>query len=91
MPIMNSLEKIIKEKFHYSLNEIYKLTNKEIIFLRQHYLDKLVRYSAKKNVDLLIDKFPFQTVCLPLINLLFPSAKIIFTHRHPYDTVLSCF
>ena len=91
MPIINSLEKIIKEKFHYSINEIYKLNNEEIIFLRQHYLDKLVGYSTKKNVNLLIDKFPFQTVCLPLINLLFPSAKIIFTHRHPYDTVLSCF
>ena len=24
-------------------------------------------------------------------NLLFPKSKIIFTHRHPYDTVLSCF
>ena len=32
-----------------------------------------------------------QTVCLPLINLLFPNSKIIFTHRNPYDTVLSCF
>jgi len=91
MPILNSLEKIIKEKYHYSLNEIYKLNNNEITFLRRHYLDELVKYSNKKNVDILIDKFPFQTVCLPLINLLFPNAKIIFTHRHPYDTVLSCF
>ena len=33
----------------------------------------------------------FQTVCLPLINTLFPNAKVIFTHRNPYDTVLSCF
>ena len=24
----------------------------------------------------MIDKFPFQTVCLPLINLLFPNSKI---------------
>ena len=39
----------------------------------------------------MIDKFPFQTVSLPLINLLFPDSKIIFTHRNPYDTVLSCF
>ena len=44
-----------------------------------------------KNAKILIDKFPFQTVCLPLINLLFPNSKIIFTHRNPYDTVLSCF
>jgi len=44
-----------------------------------------------KKAKILIDKFPFQTICLPLINLLFPNSKIIFTHRNPYDTVLSCF
>ena len=44
-----------------------------------------------KNVNLFIDKLPLNTVCLPLIKLVFPNAKIIFTHRHPYDTVLSCF
>ena len=40
---------------------------------------------------LIIDKMPLHTSRLPLIKLLFPNAKIIFTHRHPYDTVLSCF
>ena len=47
--------------------------------------------SDKKNARIIIDKFPFQTVSLPLINFIFPEAKIIFAHRHPYDTVLSCF
>ena len=30
-------------------------------------------------------------MCVPLINLIFPKSKIIFTVRHPNDTVLSCF
>ena len=60
-------------------------------FLRNHYLDILQNNSDKKGAKTLIDKFPFQTVCLPLINLLFPDSKIIFTHRNPYDSVLSCF
>ena len=60
--------------------------------LRKKYLKDLKLNSDKeKNAKFIIDKFPFQTVSLPLINLLFPDAKIIFTHRNPYDTVLSCF
>ena len=91
-PIINSVEQIIKTKFKYSLDELHKLTTNDLDFLRNKYLENLKNNSDRnKNAKTLIDKFPFQTVCLPLINLLFPKSKIIFTHRHPYDTVLSCF
>ncbi len=90
-PLINSVEQIIKSKFKYSLNELHKLTLDELDFLRNHYLEILQNNCDNKNAKKLIDKFPFQTVCLPLINLLFPDSKIIFTHRNPYDTVLSCF
>ena len=91
-PIINSVEQIIKSKFKLSLNELHKLKEDDLDFLRNKYLETLKNNSDRnKNAKILIDKFPFQTVCLPLINLLFPKSKIIFTHRHPYDTVLSCF
>ena len=91
-PIINSVEQIIKTKFKYSLDELHKLSTNDLDFLRNKYLENLKNNSDRnKNAKTLIDKFPFQTVCLPLINLLFPKSKIIFTHRHPYDTVLSCF
>ena len=90
-PLINSVEQVIKSKFKYSLDELHKLNSKELVFLRNHYLEILKNSCDKKNAKILIDKFPFQTVCLPLINLLFPNSKIIFTHRNPYDTVLSCF
>ena len=91
-PIINSVEQIIKSKFKLSLDELYKLNEDDLDFLRNKYLETLKNNSDRnKNAKILIDKFPFQTVCLPLINLLFPKSKIIFTHRHPYDTVLSCF
>ncbi|WP_288235375.1 tetratricopeptide repeat protein [uncultured Prochlorococcus sp.] len=90
-PLINSVEQIIKSKFKYSLNELHKLSTDDLEFLRNHYLEILQNNSDKKSAKILIDKFPFQTVCLPLINLLFPNSKIIFTHRNPYDTVLSCF
>ncbi len=91
-PVINSVEQIIKTKFKCSLDELYKLSTNDLDFLRNKYLQILEDNSDKnKKARTLIDKFPFQTVCLPLINLLFPKSKIIFTHRNPYDTVLSCF
>lgn len=90
-PIIYSLEKIIKNQFKYQLDEIYKLNEIEVEKLRKYYLENILRLSDKKNAQIIIDKFPFQTVSLPLINFIFPKAKIIFAHRHPYDTVLSCF
>ena len=61
-------------------------------YLRKHYLSELYKYrDTDKKANVFVDKYPFQTVCLPLINLLFPEAKIIFAHRNPFDTVLSCF
>ncbi len=90
-PLINSVEQVIKSKFKYSLDELHKLNKKDLEILRNHYLEILKNNCENKNAKILIDKFPFQTVCLPLINLLFPNSKIIFTHRNPYDTVLSCF
>jgi len=90
-PLINSVEQIIKSKFKVSLDKLHKLTSEELDYLRNHYLEILRNNCDNKNAKILIDKFPFQTVCLPLINLLFPNSKIIFTHRNPYDTVLSCF
>ena len=90
-PLINSVEQIIKSRFKCSLDNRHHLTSKDLDYLRNHYLEILRDNCDNKNAKILIDKFPFQTVCLPLINLLFPNSKIIFTHRNPYDTVLSCF
>ena len=91
-PIIHSIENIITSQYKYPLNEISKLNDQQLKNLRERYLENLMSYSTKrKEAKVIIDKFPFNTICLPLINLLFPNAKIIFTHRNPYDTVLSCF
>lgn len=41
--------------------------------------------------DVLIDKLPLNIACLPLINKIFPNAKIIVALRDPRDVCLSCF
>jgi tetratricopeptide (TPR) repeat protein len=38
-----------------------------------------------------VDKYPLNTLKLPLIARLFPDAKILVACRDPRDTVLSCF
>jgi tetratricopeptide (TPR) repeat protein len=50
---------------------------------------------AEEGVDpagrVFVDKHPFHMFKLPLIARLFPEAKVLFAHRDPRDTVLSCF
>ena len=89
-PLISSVEKVIKRKFNTKFENLFEISEDNIIILRQHYLEILQENTNTKG-KLLIDKFPLNTSKLPLINILFPNAKIIFSHRHPYDTVLSCF
>ena len=50
---------------------------------------------AKTGIDVagkvFLDKYPLNTLKLPLIARLFPRAKILFACRDPRDVVLSCF
>ena len=89
-PVVSYIEKLIQERLKIKLTSINKISNKDLEILRQQYYQLLTR-DIGKDKNLIIDKLPLNTVSLPLINRLFPHAKIIFTHRHPYDTVLSCF
>ena len=89
-PIFSNIENLVKEKFNTKLENLYSISENNIKILKKQYFELLKEHTNTKG-KLLIDKMPLHTSRLPLINLLFPNAKIIFTHRHPYDTVLSCF
>ena len=58
--------------------------------MRKAYHSRLKFHSKGAN-KFTIDKLPLHTITIPLINLLFPNAKIIFALRHPCDSILSCF
>ena len=49
--------------------------------------DRGLRVSGK----VFVDKFPLNSLLLPLIARLFPRAKILFSERDPRDVVFSCF
>jgi Flp pilus assembly protein TadD len=56
---------------------------------RAVYFAELDRYADHAAV--VIDKAPLNMLSVPLIQVLFPGARIIFAQRHPCDAVLSGF
>jgi tetratricopeptide (TPR) repeat protein len=88
--LLRALDEVTDRGIRYP-TELRKLTGQALDDLRTHYWDR-----ARQRVQLLpgqrlVDKNPLNLVLLPLIQRLFPNARIIFTIRHPCDTLVSCF
>jgi hypothetical protein len=58
---------------------------------RRSYWRNLAGFGIDTRASCLVDKQPYNTIRLPLIAKLFPTAKILFCLRDPRDVVLSCF
>ncbi|WP_173204969.1 sulfotransferase [Sphingopyxis sp. BSNA05] len=58
---------------------------------RDDYFNEVENIQPLAPGQLLVDKSPLFLYRLPLIQRLFPNAKIILALRHPCDVVLSCF
>jgi hypothetical protein len=58
---------------------------------RERYLEELAEYRRKPEAQVLIDKMPIRTADTEFVAKLFPEWRYIFSIRHPYDVVLSCF
>jgi hypothetical protein len=65
----------------------------EQVFLdaRAAYVEELLTLRRKPEATVLIDKMPIRTADTAFISKLFPEWRYIFSIRHPYDVVLSCF
>jgi hypothetical protein len=68
-------------------------TSPEETFLkaRAGYFDEINSLRRKPEARVLIDKLPIRTADTAFISKLFPEWRYIFSIRHPYDVVLSCF
>lgn len=58
---------------------------------RARYFEEVEKIQPLAPGKVLIDKSPLFLYRLPLIQRLFPRAKVILALRHPCDVVLSCF
>ena len=64
---------------------------RELEALRAAYWGRVRAAGVDPAGKLFLDKYPMNTLKLPLIARLFPRAKILFAQRDPRDVVLSCF
>ena len=58
---------------------------------RARYYDEELRRRRKLGATIFIDKLPMRSAEAALMSKLFPDKRYIFSIRHPYDVVLSCF
>jgi tetratricopeptide (TPR) repeat protein len=58
---------------------------------RECYWRRVAAGGCDPQGKVFVDKYPMNTLKLPLIARLFPNARILFAIRDPRDVVLSCF
>jgi len=67
------------------------LTTADIERLRATYFRRVGQFVDRRAGQILVDKYPMNTVHVGLILRLFPAARFIVAVRHPCDVCLSCF
>lgn len=72
-------------------DRLAQITPAQIEEQRALYWRNVRRHGAQVEGKLLVDKYPLNTIQLPIIARLFPDAHILFAIRDPRDIVLSCF
>jgi len=66
-------------------------SDNELDGIRENYWNRVRAFGAKPEGKVFVEKQPFNTIYLPLIARLFPSAKIVLQIRDPRDVILSCY
>lgn len=69
----------------------HMVTSKLAAEARDQYFDELARQSKKSTGVIQIDKMPLASADAGYLRKIMPSARYIFSIRHPNDVVLSCF
>jgi Flp pilus assembly protein TadD len=73
------------------LGSVAAMDTKLVAEMRALYFSELQKASPPPAGAMVIDKNPLSMIRMPLIQRLFPDAKIILAMRHPCDVVLSCY
>jgi tetratricopeptide (TPR) repeat protein len=58
---------------------------------RARYWENVRGFGVNAENKVFVDKYPLNTIKLPLIARLFPQARILVARRDPRDVLLSCF
>jgi Flp pilus assembly protein TadD len=74
-----------------NLEPLLAADERQLDALRAAYWNQVRQAGADPAGKVFVDKYPLNTLKLPLIARLFPRAKILFACRDPRDAVLGCF
>jgi hypothetical protein len=74
-----------------SLERLASLGGDDLVRVRRDYWRRVRAHGLDVKGKVFVDKLPLNTIKLPLIAKLFPTAKVIFSLRDPRDVVFSCF
>jgi len=87
--VINKANSMYKKNYPYNLEV---LTGEDINILRNIYFEQVYKTIGNyEDIKCLVDKMPINTLHIPLIKMLFPSAKFIINIRHPLDVIYSNF
>ncbi len=91
-PMIEILISNIKNFTNGNLKRLNELNDDNLKELRNVYFEKRKIYlENNSNSKIIIDKLPLNIIYVPEILRVFPNARFIFSLRHPYDSVLSCY
>jgi tetratricopeptide (TPR) repeat protein len=87
--LIDSVRRFLLEPL--DLAPLEQASESELARLRTAYWERVRRADIDVTQKVFVDKYPMNTLKLPLIARLFPRAKILFAQRDPRDVVLGCF
>jgi len=85
-PIMTRVEAAIAPD-----GDLGRMSAEEARGIRAYYFQLLEATAPPPRGRTVVDKHPLHSARMPLLQRVFPDAKIVFVERHPCDVVLSCF
>jgi tetratricopeptide (TPR) repeat protein len=88
--IQRALERLRELGARYP-QDLGTLTPAVLAELRNTYWIESRKSVAPEAGTRLVDKHPLNFLALPLIRRLFPNSPLIFSVRHPCDSILSCY
>ena len=91
-PVVKKLIDSLQKLPQGGLEDLENIRDDELEKIKKIYFDFLEsQIKNKDNSNLYIDKLPLNIIHVGEIVRIFPNSKFIFSLRHPYDCVLSCF
>lgn len=87
--LTDAVLKFMREPLNFAA--LARADESELRTLRAAYWEGVRNAGIDVAGKMFVDKYPLNTLKLPLIARLFPRAKVLFASRDPRDVVLSCF